>query len=44
MIKELDQAGFLGLMPELEGLKLRISELKGGITNKLYRVQSSDRA
>ena len=42
MIKELNQAGFLGLMPELEGLKLRISELKGGITNKLYRVQSSD--
>ena len=29
-------------MPELEGLELRIDELKGGITNKLYRVLSSD--
>jgi len=42
MIKELNQTGFLGLMPELGGLELRINELKGGITNKLYRVQSSD--
>jgi thiamine kinase-like enzyme len=42
MIKELDRAGFLRLMPELEGFELRINELKGGITNKLYRVQSSD--
>jgi len=29
-------------MPELEGLELRIDELKGGITNKLYHVLSSD--
>jgi thiamine kinase-like enzyme len=30
------------LMPELKGLELRIQELKGGITNRLYRVVSSD--
>ena len=30
------------LMPELKGLDLRIQELKGGITNRLYRVVSSD--
>jgi thiamine kinase-like enzyme len=42
MIKELNQNSFLKLMPELEGLELRFHELKGGITNKLYRVQSSD--
>jgi thiamine kinase-like enzyme len=30
------------LMPELKGLDLTIDELKGGITNKLYRVQSSN--
>jgi len=33
---------FLSLMPELEGLSLEILELRGGITNKLYRVKSSD--
>jgi thiamine kinase-like enzyme len=32
----------IGLMPELSGLHLDITELKGGITNKLYRVKSSD--
>jgi thiamine kinase-like enzyme len=42
MIKELTHARFIELMPELEGLELRIDELKGGITNKLYRVRSSD--
>ena len=30
----------LDLMPELKGLELRIQELKGGITNRLYRVSS----
>jgi thiamine kinase-like enzyme len=42
MIKELTHERFIELMPELEGLELRIDELKGGITNKLYRVRSSD--
>lgn len=32
----------ISLMPELSGLDLDIRELKGGITNKLYRVKSSD--
>jgi len=30
------------LIPELKGLELSIKELKGGITNKLYRVSASD--
>jgi len=30
------------LMPELRGLELSVQELKGGITNRLYRVSSSD--
>ena len=30
----------LGLLPEWKGLDIQITELKGGITNKLYRVQS----
>ncbi|MBN2324469.1 MAG: phosphotransferase [Spirochaetes bacterium] len=42
MMEKLTPARFISLMPELEGLKLRIDELKGGITNKLYRVRSSD--
>jgi thiamine kinase-like enzyme len=29
-------------MPELEGKELEITVLKGGITNKLYRVKTSD--
>lgn len=29
------------LMPELDGRSLEISELKGGITNKLYRVKAA---
>jgi len=32
---------FTGLMSELKGLKIDIQELKGGITNRLYRVISS---
>src|SRR5512137_1820295 len=42
MIEELKQNDFLKLMPELEGLELRFDELKGGITNRLYRVRSSE--
>jgi thiamine kinase-like enzyme len=42
MVKELSQTDFLKLMPELKGLELRFDELKGGITNRLYRVRSSD--
>ena len=30
------------LMPEWQGLDLKISALTGGITNRLYRVQLSD--
>jgi len=32
----------INLMPELKGLDLEIRELKGGITNRLYRVKSMD--
>ncbi len=32
----------IDLMPELTGLNLNIHDLKGGITNRLYRVVSSD--
>jgi thiamine kinase-like enzyme len=32
----------ISFMPELSGLDLDIMELKGGITNRLYRVKSSD--
>ncbi|NIQ37614.1 MAG: phosphotransferase [Proteobacteria bacterium] len=42
MVVELNDGNILELMPELGGLKLTVDELKGGITNKLYRVQSSD--
>jgi thiamine kinase-like enzyme len=38
----LNHRSLLELMPELRGLELTINELKGGITNKLYWVQSSD--
>jgi thiamine kinase-like enzyme len=38
---ELAQERLLEWMPELEGLKLAIDELRGGITNTLYRVRSS---
>lgn len=30
------------LMPELSGLSIDIRELKGGITNRLYRIKSGD--
>lgn len=33
---------FVSLVPELKGLNLEIHELKGGITNKLYRVKLTD--
>jgi thiamine kinase-like enzyme len=42
MITELNQTDFLRFMPELKGLELRFDVLKGGITNRLYRVRSSD--
>lgn len=35
-----DQAA--AIMPQLKGLELEIIELKGGITNKLYRVKASN--
>ena len=28
------------LLPEWKGLDIKISQLSGGITNKLYRIQS----
>jgi thiamine kinase-like enzyme len=37
---ELDESLFLQLMPEWKGVKIDISVLKGGITNKLYRITS----
>jgi thiamine kinase-like enzyme len=37
---ELDESLFLQLMPEWTGVKIDISILKGGITNKLYRITS----
>jgi hypothetical protein len=33
----------VSLMPEMEGFNLHIEELKGGITNRLYRVKAPDR-
>ena len=39
---EFTYADCIQLMPELNGLELDIQELKGGITNKLYRVKSGD--
>ncbi len=37
---ELDEGLFLQLMPEWKGANIDISVLKGGITNKLYRITS----
>ncbi len=37
---ELDESLFLQLFPQWTGAKLKISTLTGGITNKLYRIQS----
>jgi thiamine kinase-like enzyme len=39
---EFKYADCIKLMDELRGLDLDIQELKGGITNKLYRVKSAD--
>jgi thiamine kinase-like enzyme len=39
---EVTAAECIRLMSELNGLVLDIRELKGGITNRLYRVQSGD--
>ncbi len=41
MFFELSRQNLVEFILELNGLELRIDELKGGITNKLYRVQSS---
>jgi len=41
-IAEVTYDSFIRLIPELKGLDLEIEELKGGITNRLYRVKSSD--
>ena len=38
--RELTQEACYELMPEWKGLDIHISSLKGGITNKLYRIQS----
>ena len=37
---ELDESLFLQLYPQWTGAKLKITILTGGITNKLYRIQS----
>ena len=39
---EFTDADCIRLMPELNGQELEIQELKGGITNTLYRVKSAD--
>jgi thiamine kinase-like enzyme len=39
---EFTYADCVGLMPEWSGLALEIRELKGGITNQLYRVTSEN--
>jgi len=39
---EFTVADCIRLMPELNGLELEILQLKGGITNTLYRVKSGD--
>ena len=39
---EFTYADCVKLMPEWNGLELDIQELKGGITNQLYRVTSGD--
>lgn len=41
-VMELTYNRCISLMPELRGATLDIQELKGGITNKLYRVKSED--
>lgn len=38
---ELSEADLIRLMPELKGQTLEIMDLKGGITNRLFRVKSS---
>ena len=43
MSMEFTYADCVKLLPEWDGLALDISELKGGITNRLYRVTSSNK-
>jgi len=38
--REFNQETCYELLPEWQGLDVRISQLSGGITNKLYRIQS----
>ena len=38
--REFDQETCYELLPEWKGLNVLITQLSGGITNKLYRVQS----
>ena len=40
LAQEFTEEVCLQLLPEWNGLDIQITELKGGITNKLYRVQS----
>lgn len=42
MILEATHDFIVSLMPELKGLRLEVEELRGGITNQLYRVQSQE--
>ncbi len=42
MTEDLTYERCVELMPEWQGLDLKISVLTGGITNRLYRVQLSD--
>ena len=38
--KEFTQDVCCELLPEWQGLDIKITQLSGGITNKLYRIQS----
>ena len=42
MERELSRDDCVGLMPEWKDLDPQIESLSGGITNKLYRVRTSD--
>ncbi len=42
MIEKLTYEQCINLMPELKGYEIKISDLKGGITNRLYRVRASN--
>lgn len=42
LVDELTRENVIELMPELEKSHIQISELKGGITNKLFRVRDDE--